>query len=74
MFKVTVSDIESFGSEYFTTTFVAFGKSPKQAWANLHKQGAHTASGGHPQGYAGTPVLQCRRLERDGKIISEIWD
>ncbi len=74
MFKVTVSDVESFGSEYFTTRSVAFGKSPKQAWANLHKRGAHTVSGGHPQGYAGTPVLQCRRLERDGKIISEIWD
>ena len=74
MFKVIVSDVECFGSEYFTTRSVAFGKSPKQAWANLHKRGAHTVSGGHPQGYAGTPVLQGRRLERDGKIISEIWD
>ena len=34
MFKVTVSDVESFGREYFTTTRVAFGKSPKQAWAS----------------------------------------
>ena len=75
MFKVTVSDVESFGREYFTTNRVAFGKSPKQAWAKLNRyNGEHTVSGGHPEGYGGTPVLQCRRLERDGKIISEIWD
>lgn len=74
MFKVTVADVESFGRDYYTTTSVAFGKSPKQAWAKLRRCGEHTVSGGHPEGYGGTPVLQCRRLERDGKIISEIWD
>ena len=75
MFKVTVADVESFGRDYFTTTRVAFGKSPKQAWAKLNRyNGEHTVSGGHPEGYGGTPVLQMRRLERDGKTISEIWD
>jgi hypothetical protein len=30
--------------------------------------------GGHPEGYGGTPVLCCQRLEKDGKILKEIWD
>ena len=74
MFKVMVSDVESFGRDYYTTTFVAFGKSPKQAWAKLRKRGAHTFSGGHPEGYGGTPVLQMRRLEKDGEMLYEVWD
>ena len=74
MFKVIVSDVECFGHEYFTTRSVAFGKSPKQASANLRKRGAHTVSGGHPEGYGGTPVLQMRRLEKNGKMLDEIWD
>ena len=74
MFKVIVSDVECFGREYFTTRSVAFGKSTKQARANLRKRGAHTVSGGHPEGYGGTPVLQMRRLEKDGKMLDEIWD
>jgi hypothetical protein len=74
MFKVIVSDVECLGKlGYFTTRSVAFGKSPKQAWANLRKRGAHTVSGGHPEGYGGTPVLQMRRLEKDGKMLEEIW-
>ena len=75
MFKVIVSDVECFGRfGYFTTRSVAFGKSPKQAWANLRKRGAHTVSGGHPEGYGGVPVLQMRRVEKDGEMLSEIWD
>lgn len=75
MFKVIVSDVEAFGPEYFTTRRVAFGKSPKQAWAKLYRyNGEHTVSGGHPEGYGGTPVLQCRTLEKNGKIISRVWE
>ena len=75
MFKVIVSDVECLGKfGYYTTRSVAFGKSPKQAWANLRKRGAHTVSGGHPEGYGGTPVLQMRRLEKDGEMLSEVWD
>jgi len=74
MFKVTVSDVEAFVRESVVPPCVAFGRSPKQAWAKLNRRGEHTVSGGHPEGYGGVPVLQCRRLERDGKIISEIWD
>ena len=75
MFKVIVSDVEAFGREYFTTTRVAFGKSPKQAWEKIYRyNGEHTVSGGHPEGYGGTPVLQMRCLEKDGKKLSEIWD
>ena len=74
MFKVIVSDVECFGREYFTTRSVAFGKSPEKAWANLRKRGAHTVSGGPPEGYGGTPVLQMRRLEKDGEMLEEIWD
>ena len=62
MFKVIVSDVECFGKlGYFTTRSVAFGKSPKQAWAKLRRRGEHTVSGGHPEGYGGVPVLQMRR-------------
>jgi hypothetical protein len=39
MFKVIVSDVEAFGREYYTTRRVAFGKSPKQAWAKLGNLG-----------------------------------
>ena len=75
MFKVIVSDVESFGDRYFTTRRVAFGKSPKQAWAKLNRyNGEHTVSGGHPEGYGGTPVLQMRRLEKNGNMLSETWD
>ena len=74
MFKVIVSDVESLGSEYFTTRRVAFGKSPKQAWERVHTFGQHTVSGGHESGLGGVPVLQMRRLEKDGKMLSEIWD
>ena len=75
MFKVIVKDVECFGKfGYYTTRSVAFGKSPKQAWANLRKRGAHTVSGGHPEGWGGTPVLQMRRLEKDGEMLSEVWD
>ena len=74
MFKVIVSDVECFGKfGYFTTRSVAFGKSPKQAWAKLRKRGEHTVSGGHPEGYGGVPVLQMRRLEKDGEMLSEVW-
>ncbi len=74
MFKVIVSDVEAFGRDYYTTRSVAFGKSPKQAWAKLRRRGEHTVSGGHPEGYGGTPVLQMCRLEKDGKMLWEIWD
>ena len=74
MFKVIVSDVECFGKlGYFTTRSVAFGKSPKQAYAKLRRRGEHTVSGGHPEGYGGVPVLQMRRLEKDGEMLSEVW-
>ena len=75
MFKVIVSDVECFGKlGYFTTRSVAFGKAPKQAYAKLRRRGEHTVSGGHPEGYGGVPVLQMRRLEKDGEMLSEVWD
>tara|TARA_E500000318_G_C3529168_1_gene199722 strand:+ start:403 stop:633 length:231 start_codon:yes stop_codon:yes gene_type:complete len=76
MFKVIVSDVECFGRfGYYTTRRVAFGKSPKQAWAKLRRyNGEHSVSGGHPEGYGGVPVLQMRRLEKDGEMLSEVWD
>lgn len=74
MFKVIVSDVESIGSEYFTTRRVAFGKSPKQCWERVHTFGQHTVSGGHESGLGGVPVMQERTLEKDGKIISQTWD
>ena len=75
MVKVIGADVEAFGREYYTTRRVAFGKSPKQAWAKLYRyNGEHTVSGGHPEGYGGVPVLQMRRLEKDGEMLSEIWD
>ena len=30
--------------------------------------------GGCPLGYGGTPVLYGEKLEKDGKVIKEIWD
>ena len=75
MFKVTRTNVEAhpFGA-YCNVREVAFGRSPKQAWAKLRRRGEHTVSGGHPEGYGGVPVLQMRRLEKDGEMLSEIWD
>jgi hypothetical protein len=75
MFKVIITDVETLLGKHYTTRRVAFGKSPKQAWAKLRRyNGEHTVSGGCPEGYGGTPVLQGRRLEKNGKVLSEIWD
>lgn len=73
-FKVEIQDVEAFGHEYYTTTYVAFGKSPKQAFERVHSCGTQQVSGGHPQGYGGTPVLQCRTIWQGSKKISCVWD
>ena len=75
MFKVTVSVVECCGKlGYFTRKRVAFGKSPKKAWAKLQRyNGEHTVSGGHPDGYGGTPVMEMLRLEKNGKMVWEEW-
>lgn len=74
MFKLIITDVESFGTEYYNVRRVAFGRSPKICWSKINTFGQHTVSGGHPEGWGGTPVLQQRRLEKDGKVLSEVWD
>lgn len=75
MFKLIITDVESFGTEYYNVRRVAFGRSPKQCWAKIRRyNGEHTCTGGHPEGYGGTPVLQQRRLEKDGKVLFDVWD
>jgi len=68
MFKVIVKDVECFGKfGYYTTRSVAFGKSPKQAWAKLRRRGEHTVSGGHPEGWAVRPYSRCAVWKRMAK-------
>lgn len=76
MFKLTFTTVESFGREYYTDTVVAFGKSPKQCYQKMRgvNHGQRIHHGGHPEGYGGTPVLCGECLEKDGKILKEIWD
>jgi hypothetical protein len=74
-FKVEIQDVEAFGDgSYHTTLRVAFGKSPKQAFERVNSYGLHQWSGGHPEGYGGTPVLQCRTIWCGSKEISRVWD
>ena len=74
MFKLITEDVECYGRYgYFTTRSVAFGKSPKQCYANMRRPTCPTVSGGHPDGYGGVPVLQCVRLEKNGQMLSEVW-
>jgi len=76
MFKLTFTTVESFGREYFNDTVVTFGKSPKQCYQKMHgvNHGQRIHNGGHPDGIGGTPVIFCERLEKDGKVLKEIWD
>lgn len=76
MFKLTLITVESFGRDYYNDTTVAFGKSPKECWAKMQgrNHGQRINRGGHPEGLGGTPVLCCERLEKNGKILKEIWD
>ena len=74
MFKLIIEDVECLGRHgYFTTRRVSFGKSPKACDAKMRRYGEHTVAGGHPEGWGGTPVIQMRRLEKDGKMLNEIW-
>ena len=74
MFKLVITDVESFGTEYYNVRRVAFGRSPKICWEKIYTFGQYTTSGGHPEGWGGTPVLQQRRLEKNGKPLYDIWD
>ena len=75
MFKLTVTDVEAFGPEYYNVRRVAFGSSPKQCWSKIRRyNGEHTCTGGHPEGWGGTPVLQGRKLEKNGKVLYSVWD
>lgn len=75
MFKLTIKSYEALCGEYFTTTRVAFGKSPKQARAKLARyNGEHTVSGGHPSGYGGVPIMDETTLQKNGKIIYQTWN
>lgn len=74
MFKLIITDVESFGTEYYHVRRVAFGRSPQQCWSKIRTFGQYTVSGGHPEGWSGTPVLQMRRLEKGGKPLYEVWD
>jgi len=74
MFKLTLITVEACHDGYYNDTTIAFGKSPKACWAKMdgRNHGQRSNRGGHP--YGGTPVLCCERLEKDGKILKEIWD
>jgi hypothetical protein len=75
MFKLIIKEVECFGKRgYFTTRRVSFGKSPKECISKMRRNnGEHTVEGGCPMGYGGTPVMEMRRLEKDGKMLSEVW-
>jgi hypothetical protein len=51
-----------------TYTTVSFSKSPKKACAF---DGVRTS---FLTGVEGCPIMDCYRLERDGKLIFEDWD
>jgi hypothetical protein len=72
MFKLTITDVEAFGPEYYNIRRVVFGRSPKQCWEKIYTQAAQV-SGGHPEGWGGTPVLQQRKLEKNGKPLYNVW-
>lgn len=73
-FKVEIVDVEAFGAEYYQPRTIAFGKSPKEAWARVRTPSQSQYKDGHPEGYGGTPVLQCRKMWRGSKLIMCVWD
>jgi hypothetical protein len=75
MFKLINEEVECLGKHgYFTTRRVSFGNSPKECYSKMRRyNGEHTVSGGHPEGWGGTPVLLMTRLEKNGKMLSEVW-
>jgi hypothetical protein len=76
MFKLTLITVEACHDGYYDDISVTFGKSPKECWAKMRgpNNGQRITRGGHPLGYGGTPIMCCERLEKDGKVIKEIWD
>ena len=76
MFKLTLITVESCLDGYFNDTTISFGKSPKECWAKMwgRNHGQRINRGGDPRGYGGTPVICCEILEKDGKVIKEVWD
>ena len=76
MFKLTLITVEACVDGYHNDTEITFGKSPKECWAKMRgpNHGQRISRGGCPLGYGGTPVLCCERLEKNGKVIKEVWD
>jgi hypothetical protein len=75
MFRVTRTVVEAHPcGAYCNVRAVAFGKSPKQAWAKLRRRGEHTVDGLHPSGHGGTPILQMRELKRGSKVLYTVWN
>ena len=78
MFKVIAEEYEYFDElrsvSYYKTTRIAFGKSPKRAFEKLARyNGEHIVYGGHPLGIGGIPILRKVRIEKNGKILKEIY-
>ena len=76
MFKLTLTTVECCYDGYHNDTTISFGKSPKECYAKMRgpNHGQRINRGGCPLGYGGTPVLYGEKLEKDGKILKEIWD
>ena len=89
MFKVTIEEYEAFDptwrpvsadtavvyDRYYKTTRTAFGKSPKRAFEKLTRyNGEHIVCGGHPLGIGGAVILRKVRIEKNGKILQEIYN
>ena len=76
MFKLTLITVECCHDGYYNDTRITLGKSPKQCWEKMRRpnHGQIICRGGQPDGLGGTPVLCCERLEKNGKVIKEIWD
>lgn len=74
MFKFTqidhMSNPPSCGGNYEAGTYtrVCFSNSPKKATTF---RGVVVSQ---MQGVEGCPIMQTRRLERDGKVIFDLWD
>jgi len=74
-FKVEIMDVESFSDgSYYQPRIIAFGKSPKEAWERTRTSRKCQFKDGHPEGYGGTTVLQCRKMWRGSKLVMCVWD
>ena len=76
MFKLTLITVECCIDGFFNDTTVSFGKSPKECWAKMWgpNHGQRINRDGDPRGFGGTPVLCGEILEKDGKVIKQVWD